>query len=219
MVSDADQSRCRALIRQQAWGRRGQIRFPDAGVEMMVEQGKPMRPGWRGWVMLAGAFLGLCTVFVLVVTVLEAWQEHVQRQWPEVTATIQNCGVRVSRRGYSGPFDSGGGSYYIRCHIGYPVGTDVAVANIYSTSTRAPNLLNHQDPWAAVRVLQAWVDTHPPGTPITVHFNPNHHQKAVLVATDMPLGGPRTPANLKFLGIFAGACVALLAMAWLSRPS
>jgi hypothetical protein len=169
--------------------------------------------------MLMGAFLGLCTIFVLLVTAFEAWQEHTQAQWPQVTASIQSCGVRVSRRGYSGPFDSGGGSYYIRCHIGYQVGAQEAVANIYSTSTRAPNLLNRQDPFAAVGELQAWVDTHPPGTPITVHYNPNHHQKAVLAATDMPMGGPRTPRNLKLLEITATACAALIAMALLGRPS
>ncbi len=67
-------------------------------------------------------------------------------------------------------------------------------------------------------VLQAWVDTHPTGTPITVHYRPNYPQKAVLVATDMPLGGPRTPGNLKLLGITAAACAALLAIAWLARP-
>lgn len=169
--------------------------------------------------MLLGGFLGLCTIFILLVTAFEAWQEHAQAQWPEVTASIQSCGIRVSRRGYSGPYDSRGGAYHISCRIRYRVGAEVAAASIHSTSTRAPNLLSRQDPWAAVRELQAWVDTHPPGAPITAHYDPQHHQKAVLVATDMPRGGPRTPGNLKLLGITAAACAALLTIARLARPS
>ena len=66
-----------------------QARFPDAGVEMTVEQGKGIQPAWRGWVILLGGFLGLCTIFVLVVTAFEAWQEHAQAQWPQVTASIR----------------------------------------------------------------------------------------------------------------------------------
>ncbi len=186
---------------------------------MTVEPSKATKPGWRGWVMLAGCFLGLCTIFALVVTASEAWKEHAQAQWPEVTARIQSCGIRVSRKGYSGPFDSGGGGYYIRCRIGYQVGAEEPTADIFSTSVRAPNLLNRQDPFAAVSDLQAWVETHPPGTPLEVHYDPSHHQKAALVVTDMPGGGPRTPNNLKLLAGFAGACVALLAMARLGRPS
>jgi hypothetical protein len=218
IVSDTDQLPGCAL-RQTAWGRRVQTWFLDAGVEMTVERAKAMQPGWRGWVMLLGGFLGLCTIFTFLVTAFEAWQEHAQTQWPKVTASIESCGIRVSRRGYSGPYDSRGGNYYISCHIRYQVGAEETVANIYSTSTRAPNLLNRQDPWATVRELQAWVDTHPPGTPIRVHYHPDHHQKAVLVATDMPLGGPRTPGNLKLLGFTAAACAALLAIARPARPS
>lgn len=168
--------------------------------------------------MLAGCFLGLCTIFALIVTAFEASKEHAQAQWPEVTARIQSCTIRVSRRGYSGTYDSGG-SDHIRCRISYQVGAEEPMADISSTSVRAPNLLNRQYPFAAVNELQTWVEAHPPGTPIEVRYDPNHHQKAVLVATDMPLGGPRTPSNLKLLAIFAGACVALLAMARLARPS
>lgn len=189
----------------------------DEAVEMVVERAKTTAPAWRGWVMLMAGFLGLCTIFALLVTAFEAWQERAQAQWPEATASIQSCGVRVRRRGYSGPYDSHGGAYSIRCRVRYRVGAEEAEAIVYSTSVRAPNLLNRQDPWAAVRVLQGWVDTHPAGTPIAVHYDPHHHQKAALIATDMPLGGPRTPRNVKLLEITAAACATLLAIAYLAR--
>jgi hypothetical protein len=68
-------------------------------------------------------------------------------------------------------------------------------------------------------LVQQWVDEHPPGTPIAVHYDPADHKKAVLVATDMPLGGPRTPDNLKLLEVTAGSCVLLLAIAGITRSS
>jgi hypothetical protein len=38
-------------------------------------------------------FSGLCTIFVLVATAAQAWQEHAQARWPEVTARVEKCGL------------------------------------------------------------------------------------------------------------------------------
>jgi hypothetical protein len=54
--------------------------------------------------------------------------------------------------------------------------------------------------------------------PIAVHYNPANPKKAVLVAMDMPRGGPHTPNNLKLLGMAAASCVTLLAIARITRP-
>jgi hypothetical protein len=40
---------------------------------------------WLGLIVLV-VLLGLCTTFALVVTAAQAWQEHAQARWPEVTA-------------------------------------------------------------------------------------------------------------------------------------
>jgi hypothetical protein len=37
---------------------------------------------------------------------------------------------------------------------------------------------------------------------IVVHYDPADHVKVALVATDMPLGGSRTPSNLKVLEVW-----------------
>jgi hypothetical protein len=65
--------------------------------------------------------------------------------------------------------------------------------------------------------MQEWVDGHPEGTEIVVHYDPANHNKAVLVTTDMPLGGPRTPNNVKLLGFFAVSCAVLLTIARVAR--
>jgi len=75
-----------------------------------------------------------------------------------------------------------------------------------------------QYPTGQLELLQDWVDEHPEGTPIVVRYDPANHKKAVLVTTDMPLGGPRTPNNLRLLGFFAVSFVVLLAIARIARP-
>jgi hypothetical protein len=67
--------------------------------------------------------------------------------------------------------------------------------------------------------MQDWVDEHPPGTSIAVHYNPADPEKAILTVTDMPLGGLRTPSNVRLLGFTATICALLLGIARLARPS
>ncbi len=171
-------------------------------------------PGWRGWVMLLGLvlglFCGLCTVFALVVTVAQAWQEHAQAQWPEATARVQRCGVVI--------YTHRPESYWIDCSLSYTVRGEEIVSHVHSRSTPAPRRVISQYPGRQFEQLQEWVDEHPEGTPMTVHYDPANHRKAALVVTDMPMGGPRTPDNLKLLGFFAVSCAVLLAITRVAWP-
>jgi hypothetical protein len=114
-------------------------------------------------------------------------------------------------------------SYWIDCRISYLVGglagDEEIVTEVHSRSTPAPRRVISQHPAMQIGLMQGWVDDHPPGTPIAVHYDPANHKKAVLVTTDMPLGGPRTPDNLRLLGFFAGSSALLLAIARITRPS
>jgi hypothetical protein len=40
--------------------------------------------------MVLAAFSGLCTIFASVVTAAQAWQDHAQKRWPEVTARVDS---------------------------------------------------------------------------------------------------------------------------------
>jgi hypothetical protein len=72
-------------------------------------------------------------------------------------------------------------------------------------------------PAAQVELMEDWVEEHAEGTRLVVHYDPANHRKAALVTTDMPLGGPRTPNNLKLLEYFAAASVVLLTIARITR--
>lgn len=160
---------------------------------------------WRGVAALLGVFAGLCTVFALVVTAAEAWQEHAEAQWPETTARVGRCYLHQTSTGRRN-------QYYIDCSLSYVVGTEQIGAHVYSASV--PSREVPQYPRNQISPLEDWVDVHPPGTEMAVRFDPAKHSKMVLVATDMPrAGGPHTANNLKLLGFFATTSVLLLLIA------
>jgi acyl transferase domain-containing protein len=171
---------------------------------------------WRGLAVLLLVLLGLttalCTVFALVVTAAQAWSEHAQTQWPTVTARVQRCGVDLYNHNLTHE------AYWIDCKLSYTVGAEDVVSHLHSRSTPAPRREISKHPAARIEQMQEWVDEHPAGTPIEVHYDPTNHGKAVLVTTDMPMGGPQTPTNLKLLGFFAGSCALLLAIARIAWP-
>ena len=140
-------------------------------------------------------FSGLCTAFALLVTAAQAWQEHNQERWPEVTAHVDSCGLE--------PTSSGEKIYHIRCRLSYVVGGEQNVTTVLSMSR------NQMGP------LEQWIDQHPPGTPIFVRYDPADHPQ--VVTTDKLVGGPHTQGNIKVLKVCAGSFVILLAIARITR--
>lgn len=163
---------------------------------------------WLGLMVLV-VLLGLCSIFALVVTAAEAWQEHAQARWPQVTARVDNCGLDQTSTGRRN-------KYYIHCRLSYAVGAEQNVANVYSSKFPAPEV--SQYPPNQIAPFEDWVDEHPQGTPVVLRYDPSHHTKVVLVANYMPRGGPRTPNNVKLLEFFGGSFLALLMIARITRP-
>jgi hypothetical protein len=158
--------------------------------------------------MVLIVLLGLCVIFATVVTAAQAWQEHAQARWPEVTAHVDECGLNRTSSGRREKF-------YIRCSLSYEVGAERNVANVYSRNVPSPNIWQY--PPNQIGPFEEWVAEHPPGTPIVVHYDPADHTKVALVANYMPLGGPRTPNNVKLLGFLAGGFLVLLTIARIRR--
>jgi hypothetical protein len=171
-----------------------------------TEQKGPLM--WAGLIVLV-LFLGLCTVFASVVTVAQAWQEHLQARWPEVTARVDECGLQQTSSGRREKF-------HIRCRLKYAVGAEQYATNIYSRNVPSPEIWQY--PPNQIAPFEEWVNNHPPGKSIVVRYDPANHKKVVLVATDMPGGGPRTPSNVKILEVCAGDFLVLLTIARITRP-
>jgi hypothetical protein len=161
------------------------------------------------WMILL-AFVGLCTLFACVTTAFQAWNEHTQSQWPEVTAQVDKCTLpHTSTRQRN--------RQYIRCRLLYTVGTDKHTATVFSASRPSPEV--PQSPPNQLAPLQAWVDQHSPGTDIVVHYNPANPTKIALVTTDMPTAGPRTPNNLKVVKVCTTIFLVLAALALNTKPN
>jgi Protein of unknown function (DUF3592) len=160
--------------------------------------------------VILAPFLGLCTLFALVATVAQAWQEHAQSQWPQVMATVDQCKLVPST-------SSRRRLVYIRCRLRYELGFEQLSARI--TSASVPPREVSQYPPNQIGPLEDWVSEHPTGTPIAVRYNPTHHERIVLAVNDMPPRvGPKTPYNLKLLSAFGMGFLVFLAIAWSTRP-
>jgi hypothetical protein len=183
-------------------------------MEITAIGGETKRPPlWTGFVLLFGCFIGLCTLFSVVVTASVAWQEHREAQWPETKAAIQRCGVESAGRR--------SGANIIVCRINYLIDREMINSRVHSMSSPAPEKVIwefHQGQAQEMfHQMQDWVDAHPPGTFITIHYDPSDQAKAALVATDMPMGGPQTSRNVSFTEAVAATCAALLAIGMILR--
>jgi hypothetical protein len=167
---------------------------------------------WRGLLGLLTFFAILCSLFGLIVTLAEGWREYRQTQWPETTARIRSCSVEESPC-------ADGSRASITCRIGYHVNDEAVAATVRSRSVMASPIWQFLADSIGVGDMQEWVDRHPEGTPISVRYNPTRYGDAALLATDMPLGGPRTPANLKLLAFVVAACVVLLTITRVTRAA
>jgi hypothetical protein len=174
-----------------------------AGYEMTTETG---RPGGLIWLALIALVIltGLCAGFALVVTAAQAWQEHAEARWPEATAYIDRCILEQISYGWRN-------KYHIHCRVTYLAGSRRNVANFYSRNVPSPNV--SQYPPNQIAPYEEWVNAHPPGTPISVRYDPAKHGDAVLAADTMPGSGPHPASNVKLLAAFGGSFLVLLAIA------
>ncbi|HEY2459880.1 MAG TPA: DUF3592 domain-containing protein [Candidatus Acidoferrum sp.] len=141
-------------------------------------------PGLRQFVGIGAVFFGLCTIFVLAVTIIEGRREYAQKSWPAATAMIEHCEVdsRIPPRRHA-PI------WQIDCRISYLAGAEEVMTRIESRSVNVESGFNQ------------WVSAHRHGSTMAIHYNPQNHQEAVLIETDMPFAGPRTPDNEKLLAL------------------
>jgi hypothetical protein len=175
----------------------------------MIPSNKSARTHVLVWgvILLLGLFLGLCSIFALITTAAGAWYEHVEMGWPETPAVIKQC--KAGRY-----YPNGGGArenpWLIECRIAYAVNGIPIETKILSATTLSAKVFAS---------MSDWVERHKPEAALVVRYDPADHNKALLTATDMPNGGPRTTGNLQTLSYFAIACAVFLVIARITRPN
>ena len=128
-------------------------------------------------------FVASCALFLLVVTAGVAWQEYCERHWPQTTATIQRCSLEeVAETPPSNLIDS-----RIDCQIAYVVGARTVMSRVRSVTAPAPEKViwefHSGQAKGILSKMQEWVQAHPPGSAIVVHYDPANHARAALVAS------------------------------------
>jgi hypothetical protein len=90
-------------------------------------------------------------------------------------------------------------------------------ATIYSGY--APSRDVSQYPPNQIAPLETWIDEHPPGTPIIIRYDPTNHNRVLLTSNYMPpVGGPKTPSNIKLLTVVAASFILGLMIVKFTRP-
>jgi hypothetical protein len=58
--------------------------------------------------------------------------------------------------------------------------------------------------------MRRWASRHPPGTPLPIRYDPQHHNIVVPEAGDMPDSGPQALDDLKAVLLFSALAVILV---------
>ena len=165
-------------------------------------------PVWRGIALLLGVFAALCTAFGLVVTLVQARQDHAQAEWPQAMARVVECRIDQSSTRNRNRF-------YIDCVLSYEASGENVTARVYSRQQfGAPTIPHAGTTKVTSGVLKDWLDAHPPGSAVSILYDPDNHTKVI---AELPLTGPHTPDNLKLLGVTAGICMVLLGVGTVGR--
>ena len=172
------------------------------------------KPRWYGYVFLL-AYLMLFVAFVFLAD--GAWRAYVQyvetTKWLPAEAQVIASSVEFSY-GYDGKIY--GKKYRARCLLRYEVNglaynTEMFAGSIVFVSGRQIELTK---PKVTVVMQREWVRLHPPGSFLTVHYDPADPHRISLVGADAGLQ-KTTPAEQLFIGqglFLSGMALLLLAM-------
>jgi hypothetical protein len=152
--------------------------------------GKSGRP--VGYVSLLGFLFALCTLVMIVKAPTDAYQENKHAKWPTVLATIEQSTVRKTyHRGYE---------WQIETEVRYTVDGEELASSIHSRVAS----------YGEERDMYRWVSQHPPGTPLSVRYDPEHHNTVIPDSGDMPESGSQVLGDLQMLLTFSVLSVALI---------
>ncbi|MGA7793899.1 MAG: DUF3592 domain-containing protein [Candidatus Acidiferrales bacterium] len=157
-------------------------------ITLRVEKaGRPPRT-----LIIFAFFFALCALVMIVKTGIDAYRENKQAKWPSAIATIARVTVQKIPTGSHG-------EWYIESAVRYSVDGEEL-----TSSTRS-----HGGALWEESSMRRWASRHPPGTPLAIRYDPQHHDNVVPEAGDMPESGPQAPDDLKAVLLFSALTVTL----------
>jgi len=149
------------------------------------------------WSLVPSVFgfaFGVVALLLIVKIRIDVYRENKQAKWPSVVATITQSTVRKSyHKGYE---------WHIETEVRYLVDGKEQTSSIHSRVASSGD----------EREMYQWASQHPPGTPLPIRYDPEHHDTVVPDARDMPETGSQVLGDWQMLLIFSVLSVTLIAI-------
>jgi uncharacterized protein DUF3592 len=164
--------------------------------------------GWRTTLLAIGGFAIVAGALFSFGAATAWWQGYqVRNRWPAVSATIQQCEVKSHKRRNSAQL-----AWFAECGITFNARGETVKGGIESV---AAYYEHRPKSWGnpGIDELRAWVATHPRGTVLTVHYNPEWPPEAEPVPPPPIFDRYSNGLTLRIAGIVAVVGIGLVALA------
>jgi hypothetical protein len=148
-----------------------------------------------------------------------AWRSYRQyvesTKWPSVEARVTGCSISGSWHSAGSPSSRNvqGESSYVRCTLDYQTG-GLAQENTVNVGSRIFSSPSGKYPFLGVTVaaMRNWIARHPPGSTLTVHYDPSNPGNISMAGADSELrtDSPKDRFQLGMLGTVSGFAMLLL---------
>jgi hypothetical protein len=148
-----------------------------------------------------------------------AWRSYRQyvesTKWPSVEARVTGCSISGSWHSAGSPSSRNvqGESSYVRCTLDYQTG-GLAQENTINVGSRIFSSPSGKYPFLGVTVaaMRNWIARHPPGSTLTVHYDPSNPGNISMAGADSELrtDSPKDRFQLGMLGTVSGFAMLLL---------
>jgi uncharacterized protein DUF3592 len=142
-----------------------------------------------------GYILVFCTLVLIAMTAIDAYKENVHAHWPSAVATITQQTVRKIPAGSRG-------EWYIESSVRFSVGGEEL-----RSSTRSGGGAFWEE-----FSMRRWASQHPPGTSLSIRYDPQHPGNIVPDAGTMPGSEPQAEQDLGLTLLFmllSAACMTI----------
>jgi uncharacterized protein DUF3592 len=148
-----------------------------------------------------------------------AWRSYRQyvesTKWPSVEARVTGCSISGSWHSAGSPSSRNvqGESSYVHCTLDYQTG-GLARENTINVGSRIFSSPSGKYPFLGVTVaaMRNWIARHPPGSTLTVHYDPSNPSNISMAGADSELrtDSPKDRFQLGILGAVSGFAMLLL---------
>ena len=159
-------------------------------------------------ILAIGGFVIVASALVAFGAAATWWQGYqVRTRWPAASATIQRCDVKSHNRRNSNLL-----VWAADCAITFQAKGETVKGGINSLGAYYEH---RPKSWGnpGIDELRAWVAAHPPGTVLTVHYNPEWPPQTEPVPPDPIFDRYSNTLTLRIAGIAAAIGIGLLVIA------